>query len=214
MKRLFTVSLATLALFCLATPSFGQRLSAGPKVGVNFSTWSGDIEDVDTKTGFNVGAVFGIDLSEYFRLQIEGQYVQKGVKDSEQGLTAKIKVDYIEFLFPATLTIPTGSGAVTPRFFAGPSLAFEMNCTVTAEYQGSDDSASCSDGGLESKSVDFGLLIGAGLDVATGNSGAVFLDILYNLGLVNINDTPGGEDVSVKNRNIQIDAGYKFFFGG
>jgi hypothetical protein len=40
------------------------------------------------------------------------------------------------------------------------------------------------------------------------------LDAWYNLGLANINDDVDSSEFSVKNKTIQIMAGYRFFFGG
>lgn len=56
--------------------------------------------------------------------------------------------------------------------------------------------------GFKTKSVDFGVLFGV-----------VALDVLYNLGLSDINDVAGSE-TSLKNRNIQITIGYALLLGG
>ncbi len=43
-------------------------------------------------------------------------------------------------------------------------------------------------------------------------SGAITLEVLYDLGLSSIDDTPG-EDIDIKNKNLLVLAGYRFFFG-
>jgi len=205
-----------------AAPSFAQNMSAGVKAGVDFSNLGGDVEGLDSKTGFSAGAFLGLDLHEYFRLQFEGQYVQKGAKSSEAGGTLKWKLDYIEVMVPLTLTIPVQNSQITPRLYVGPAIAFEMTCKLSAEGDGMSADVNCDEvseltGGeiddIETKSIDFGVFFGGGVDFGLGN-GAITLDVLYNLGVTNINDTPGLEDESVKNKNLQILAGYRFFFGG
>ncbi|UCC71066.1 MAG: outer membrane beta-barrel protein [Gemmatimonadota bacterium] len=210
--------LAALFVALVATPSLAQMdLTAGVKAGVDFANLGADTDQLigvspDSKFGFSFGGFFGIQLHEYFMVQADGQYVQKGASFSEAGDEIDANVDYIEFMFPATLTIPT-QGNITPRVYAGPAIAFEVGCNISGEEGGASIEIDCETFGVETKSVDFGLFFGGGIDVSVG-SGAVMLDVLYNLGLTNVNDTPGEEDFDVTNQNIQIVAGYKFFFGG
>jgi hypothetical protein len=218
MKR-FTHILAAVALVVVFATSqaFAQDLRAGAKVGFGFSNFGGDTQELfgvkpDSKTGFAVGAFFGIDLHKYFRLQLDGQYVQKGGKFTEEGVDVKAKVDYFEFLVPFTLTIPT-EGSVTPRLFAGPAIAFESSCKLSGEEGGISVDVDCSTAGVESKSTDFGIFFGGGIDLAVG-PGALMFDVLYNLGMSNINDVPEADQYELKNKNIQILVGYAFLFGG
>jgi hypothetical protein len=164
------------------------------------------------KTGFSFGGFFGMDLHRYFRLQLDGQFVQKGAKFSEGGEEVKAKVSYFEFLLPLTLTIPT-EGTVTPRLYAGPALGFESSCKLSGEEGGVSVDVDCSTAGVQSKSTDFGIFFGGGLDLAAG-PGEIMFDVLYNLGLSNVNDTPGATQYELKNRNIQVLVGYAFLFGG
>ncbi|UCC71067.1 MAG: PorT family protein [Gemmatimonadota bacterium] len=221
MKRVYSVLPIALLVALAASPVQAQNLSAGPKLGIGFANQGGDVEDTDSKMGFSIGGSFGIQLHEYFRLQFEGQYVQKGLSEDVGGADADFNLDYIEFMVPAILTIPTGNGSITPRLYVGPALALEVSCDFSAEEDGVSASIDCdelseaTDGflpDLETKSIDFGVLFGGGLDIAVG-SGAITFDVLYNLGLTDINDIPGTTE-EIKNRNIQIVAGYRFFFGG
>ncbi|MEE8519819.1 MAG: outer membrane beta-barrel protein, partial [Gemmatimonadota bacterium] len=155
------------------------------------------------------------DLHEYFRIQFEGQYVQKGAEFTDEAVldvTAEISLDYIEFMVPFTLTIPTNS-AIAPRLYAGPALGIEVSCNLSVEGGGLDESADCDEDADASarKSTDFSVFFGGGVDIAVG-SGAITLDVLYDLGLSSIDDTPG-EDIDVKNKALLVLAGYRFFFG-
>ncbi len=227
MKRMVRISLAAVLLALLATPGFSQNLSAGIQGGIDLSDLSIDdpTEDVnlDPSLGFSGGAFLAIDLHEYFRLQFAGQYVQKGAEEEEavDGVSATVEFNlaYLELMVPATLTIPIENSPVTPRLFAGPAVAIELSCKISGEALGVSLDVDCEqfdiDGvALQTKSVDFGAIFGGGLDIAVGN-GAITLDVLYNLGLIDINDTPDpvAQEVSIKNRNIQFLAGYRFFFG-
>ena len=218
MKRfLLSSSLAVLLVAFVASPGLAQKLSAGVRGGVSIANLTGDdISDSSSKLGFVGGAFLGVDLHKYFRIQFEGQYVQKGAEDEEDGATVKINLNYIEFMVPFTLTIPTNS-AIAPRLYAGPALGIEASCSVSVEgtFLGEtlDESADCDDDADASarKSTDFSVFFGGGVDIAVG-SGAITLDVLYDLGLSSIDDTPG-EDFDVKNKNILVMAGYRFFFG-
>ncbi|UCC47275.1 MAG: PorT family protein [Gemmatimonadota bacterium] len=221
MKKSSSILVAALLVAFPASPGLAQNLSAGVKGGIDFANLGGDVEDTDSKFGLSAGASFGLQLHEYFRLQFEGQYVRKGMSIDEPDADIDFNLSYIEFMVPATLTIPIENSAFTPRFYAGPALAIETSCGISAEEDGLSLDIDCDElyeasGGylpdFETKTLDFGMFFGGGVDVALG-SGAITVDFLYNLGLTNINDIPGDPD-DVKNRNIQILAGYKFFFGG
>ena len=221
MKRLGSTALAILLATTLATPGIAQNVTAGVKAGVDFANLGGDFEQlIETntklKTGFSAGAFLGFDLSRLFRLQAELQYVQKGSKASEEDVEGTFKLDYMEVLVPLTLLIPIEGGAVQPRLYVGPSLAFEMSCKVKLEAGGMSQQFDCSDEeiGAPTLSPDYGVFFGGGIDIPAG-SGAVTLDVLYNLGLRDIADEdPTDPVISVKNNNIQILVGYGFRLGG
>ena len=221
MKKLGSPLLALLLPTVLVTPGFAQGVTAGVKAGVDFADLGGDFEDVieastDMKTGFSAGAFLGFDLHRLFRLQAEAQYVQKGAKASEEGVTGTFSLNYVEVLVPLTLLIPVEGAAVQPRLYAGPSIAFELDCKIKLEDTGVEVEFDCADPPVgvdidaETKSVDFGAFFGAGIDIPAG-PGAVTLDVLYNLGLADIDDSD--PVIDVKNRNIQILAGYGFAIG-
>jgi len=217
MKRFTRVlSVAVIALAFAEGPALAQNLRAGAKFGIDFADLGGDVQDTKIKTGFSAGAFFGADLGTMFRLGIDGQYVQKGAKADEGNVgleDLKIKLDYVEFMVPFSVLVPT-QGSFTPRFFAGPAVAFEASCKLAARVEGIPVDIDCDDEdiGLKTKSVDFGLFVGLGADVALG-TGAFTFDLLYNFGLSDINDVAELNE-SFKNKNIQITIGYALLFGG
>ncbi len=218
MKRfVLSSSLAVLLVAFVASPGLAQKLSAGVRGGISIADLTGDgVDSTSTKLGFVGGAFLGVDLHEYFRIQFEGQYVQKGSETSDEDATLKINLNYIEFMVPFTLTIPTNS-AIAPRLYAGPALGIEASCSVSVEgtFLGEtlDESADCDDDAdaAARKSTDFSVFFGGGVDIAVG-SGAITLDVLYDLGLTSVDDS-GVEAEEFKNKNLLILAGYRFFFG-
>ncbi len=219
MKRLtHIVAAVALALAMVTGQTNAQNMRAGINGGVDFAKLGGDIDDAlgvsaDTKTGFSVGAFFGVDLARMFRLQLNGQYVQKGTQFEEQGVKLEFKLNYIELLLPLTLLIPIENSAITPRLYAGPSVAFESTCKLKASFQGESEEVDCDSEEAEAptKSTDFGVFFGAGVDFGVG-PGQITLDVLYNLGLADINDFPD-DPTEIKNKNLQILLGYALLFG-
>ncbi len=222
MKKSSSILLAALLVAFVVTPGLAQNLTLGPKVGIGFANWGGDVEGTDSKFGLNIGGSFGIQLHDYFGLLVDVMYVQKGFAEQEDGVDVKTKLSYLEFMIPATFAIRIADSPVTPRLYVGPAFAIETGCKLTGEQGGGEIEIGCDEifefteglaPDLDTKSLDIGLFFGGGVDIAVG-SGALSLDILYNIGMTNINDVEGAEDVSIKNRNFEILAGYKFFFGG
>lgn len=218
MSKSWTGIVTAFLTLALAGQTSAQNLSAGAKAGVTFADLGGDFEQIietntDLKTGFSVGGFFGVDLHPLFRLQADAQYVQKGAKADLDGVAGKFKLAYIEILVPATLLIPVQGGTVVPRLYAGPAVAFELSCKVSGEEAGVSIDLNCDEEGVDAptKSVDFGVFAGVGLDIPAG-PGAISFDVLYNLGVSDINDFPDDPN-TVKNRTIQILAGYGFRFG-
>lgn len=203
MKRLGVFAAAAVLVCLLAVPAAAQNTSAGIQAGASLANLGGDLSgDLDSNLGFGVGAFFALDLSEYFRLQFQGQYVQKGAKDSD--FDEKINMHYIELLIPLTLTIPMDS-PIEPRLYAGPAIGLNMRCNFA-----NGQSVDCKD---ITSSIDYGIFFGAGTDYMVG-SGAIMLDVWYNKGLANVNDDTDSDTFSVKTQTWQFMAGYRFFLGG
>jgi hypothetical protein len=97
---------------------------------------------------------------------------------------------------------------VRPTFFAGPFVAFEASCNVSAEAAGVSVDVSCDDFGVERKSTDIGIVGGAGLEVDVGSVILTF-EGRYGMGLTNLADT-GFDDDSIKSRNLQGLVGVAF----
>ena len=125
--------------------------------------------------------------------------MMKGTEeDVDEG--EKLKLDYLEIPVLVKYMIPT-EGKISPCFFAGPAVGMLMS----AKY-GDEDVKDFT------KSIDFGVAFGAGVDVAMGEKGKLTFDARYTLGLANIVDEEGVDD-KVKNANISFMVGYSFPIG-
>jgi hypothetical protein len=140
-------------------------------------------------------------VSSRFDIQPEALVSVKGASFSEFSADADIEITYLEIpvLFRYGSPISTGTSL---KLFAGPSLAFKLNAEATGEFLGISEDQDIDD---EVESVDFGLVIGAGID-----SGRLTFDGRYTWGLMNIADTPVEDDVQVKNRTFSLLIGFRF----
>ncbi|OIQ22375.1 porin family protein [Lacinutrix sp. MedPE-SW] len=216
MKKLFTI--AAFAVLGITSVN-AQEVNFGAKAGVNFATITGDDTDgIDSKTGFHVGAVAEIMISEKFSIQPELVYSSQGAKDSEtetetfNGETvffkseAKRKSDYINLPIMAKFYVADGFSLE-----AGPQVGFLVNSEAELEYTESYEGETYSEKETVdlkdfTSSIDFGVNFGLGYKLDNGlNFGA-----RYNLGLSNINDGEGSDNFKNQNSVIQVSVGFFF----
>ncbi len=171
---------------------------------LNFASFGGsDASGLDTRTSFSVGGFVRVPMSPMWSFQPELEYAGKGAKASGGSTTGSIDLSYVEIplLFRvATPSTPAG------RLFGeiGPSIAFKVDCTISASSGGVSASSSCANAGQDAKSVDYGGIVGAGYEFPMGTYG-LSLGVRYNYGLAEI-----ASGSNVKNRNVQLVAGLRF----
>lgn len=195
---IFAVALCAL-LLAGAGQAHGQ--TAGVKAGILSSSLADDPDvGVSSRTGFGGGAWLQWMVGESWSVQPELLYLTKGA--SEEDGDGEFKPSYLQLPVLVQFHVPLDAN-LTPRVFAGPSLAFELACDVSFD----DESMSCEDFGTTTKSIDFGLVFGAGVDIPAG-SVVVTLDARYDLGLTNIVD----EDEDIADLEFKNQA-WEFFAG-
>jgi len=206
------VAIAFLCSAFLATDAFAQSraFDIGVKGGVNLATFRTDVEDFDSRTGFNVGLFTRISAGP-LALQPELLYSQKGAAFSfdipefdgfasvegvgadqtfpGSSLDVTFQVDYLEIPILAVLDLP--SGPLSPFLMAGPALGIKLNESVSVS--GFDDDF-IDDDEDEVNSIDFGLVLGGGLNVGLPTGQTVVFDARYTLGLTDLFDTPEFDD--------------------
>lgn len=208
----FTAPLATAALLLgLALPLTGQA-SFGVKAGMNIATLGGDdVGDVDSRTGLVVGGLVHYRLSDLLAVQPELLYSQKGAKFSEtlfgEPISGTFKLDYLEVPVLLRVDVPTGGPELRPSVHAGPTFALELSCKVSFSGFGESGTEDCdSDIDSDRRTVDLGMALGGGLDVAF-RGGTLLIEARYTLGLRTLDSSSNPEDV--KNRVWSITFGYR-----
>lgn len=207
MRKVLVMTAALFAFaFAGAQPAMAQQNMVGVKGGFLSSELSGDIEDdLARRSAVGFGAFLQVMVAPSVSIQPEALYLMKGANEDVGDGT--IEVDYIQVPILVQYHFPTPG--LSPRLFAGPSLAFEMGCDISEDGA----SQSCEDEGFDTKSADFGLVFGAGVDIPAGGV-VVTLDGRYDLGVTDLADVPEGvEGFEVKNRSLQFFAGVGFPFG-
>lgn len=218
MNKKWLSSLALAAVLVGAGPAAAQDVLLGVKGGLNVSDVKVDEDGtdvpVDTKTGLVAGAFAQIGLGDVFAVRPEALYSSKGGSVSDEGVDADISLDYIEIPVLLVARIPT-SGALRPNLFAGPVISFEASCEVSGSADGITVSGDCEEideeDPLLTKSTDFGVAFGGGLELDTGGA-VLLLDGRYTLGLSDINDIESAPE-SLKNRAWSFTAGVGFKIG-
>ncbi|MDZ7758430.1 porin family protein [Rhodohalobacter sp.] len=140
-------------------------VSFGLQAGMNISNFSGSDFEYEAKTGLTVGATLDISLPAIpFGIVSGVNYTQKGAKLEDEGVSGKIKVDYIEVPIMAKFQLGP-PGPITPHFLFGPYIGFNMN--AEAEF---DDGEFFAGGDISdfTKSTEFGGVAAVGLDFSLG----------------------------------------------
>ncbi len=229
LARIFGLSF----LMLISVGLVSAQLSLGVKGGLNLAKDHYDNEEINELTEFIPYAYFALpvelEISEFFALQAEPGFVQKGVKmveettfEYEPGMFQTMDLDArTKFNFVNLPILAKGKfGQENVKFFAlaGPEIAYALNgktkteMTVTngtiEDFKETED-IDFDEGGLDR--WDYGLIFGVGAEAKLG-PGWITLDGRYNLGLNNFNDN---EDVDTKmyHRGIGVLVGFKVPLG-
>jgi hypothetical protein len=147
-----------------------------------------------SRTAFAAGAFATFGLGRNFAIEPQVLYVEKGTKASAGGVTATLKLNYVEVPLLLKAVFPlAGSTRVAPNIFAGPAIAFRTTCNIKASNGSITAEQSCSDAALPVKSTDFILAFGGGLDV-----GPIALQVRYDFGLSKIGDVSQAADIKTQ----------------
>ena len=191
----------------LAIPApAASQVSFGMSAGVSLASLTGDDvpEELDMRTGLNVGGFVEFPLADIIWLAPGLYYIQKG--GSSDVPDGTIKIDYLEI--PLLLRVGvSGRDPIGINLFLGPTFAFEVGCkfdfpTVTGDC----DDLSNTGFSVETKSFDIGAAFGAGLSFGVSDNASINLTGIWDIGLMSIDDSQFDEDV--KNEAILINVGF------
>ena len=208
-KPLETVALA-LFTFTLALP-WPDAATAQTKLtvagGLNRATVAAEGFTItpESVNRLALGASVGIPMSERWGLHLGAGYSQKGFG---LGGSVTTKIDYLEITALAGVPFSISEGA-SVHLLAGPALAFKVSCQVSATFLGEEIDEDCGDDGP--KAMDLGLVGGARLEFGLSEKMGISVGALYNLGLLNMDDS--GSDETLKSRVMSLQAGIVYSIG-
>ena len=184
MKRILLVGVVLL----LMKATFAQRsVEFGLKGGVNFANLKDDANsNTESRTGFNVGGLAHIHVSEHFAVQPELVYSSQG---AEYG-NAKLRLGYVNIPVLGQYMFANGL-----RLQTGPQLGILASSdvkTVNSEVDIDDNF----------KNVDVAWSFGTSYLMKSG----LGIDARYNLGLTDISEAAP----DLKNRVWQVGLFYQF----
>jgi len=179
----------------------------GGFVGLSLSKAGGADVGGESKlvTGTAVGGFLTLGFSRVLALEPQILMVEKGIKSEEGGLSATIKLTYIQIPLLAKLRFPMGpEGRMTGVLFAGPGVAYRVGCRLKLAQGGNELAGGCdSDGEAESiRSFDSSMIFGLGADL-----GRTTVSLRYDLGLTKLDQSADANDI--KNRALILLAGVK-----
>ena len=198
-----------LSVSLLVPGSVQGQTSLSLQAGASLATLGGnDVDSADSRTGIKVRTSAILPLTTSLGLQLGAAYAEKGATEQEDGVDLAFDFDYLEIPLLLRLS-PAVAGTLSPHFTIGPTLSFRVACNASGKVEGIEISVDCDDAEFaDLKTIDFGAVAGAGLDIATPGSLSVSLDVLYNFGLTSISESD-----DVKNRAFSILAGITFPIG-
>ena len=183
-----------------------QEVKFGTKVGLNLSNFTGDLDDSDSKIGFNIGAFAEISLSDKFIFQPELLFSSQGAKfeESDNNFSSEETLKFNYLNMPLMIKF-----AASDKFALefGPQLGFLLSAKSKFEETFDGETFSEEVDIKDSvKSIDFGLNFGASFDVSEN----IMIGARYNLGLLDITDGEDDEDFNVQNSVFSFSVGYRF----
>ncbi|MFN2603707.1 MAG: porin family protein [Gemmatimonadaceae bacterium] len=202
---------------CIATAQRAGDMTIGVMAGVNYSKVSQDPESSDVsfeyKPGFVGGVFLGIQVNDWFSIEPEVLFSQKGSKVKGKGnnsaLEGSVRINYIEIPVLAKFWFPVSNPGVKPFIFGGPEVEFKVSCTAEGAILAVTGSEDCdkTDNEINLKSTDFGVTGGAGVQFRAGGQD-LRVDARYTFGLTDINDSSAASDNrEIKNRAFAVTVG-------
>ena len=194
MKKMILSAIVMVA----TTSAFAQHavgsLTVQPKVGLNIANMT-DSDGADPRIGLVAGAELEYQVSDWFSLAGGAVYSMQGAKASESGFSGTLKLDYINIPIVANFYVAKG---LALKFGLQPG--FNVSSKLSASGGGVSASTSLSNLGIDIKSFDLSIPVGASYEFNN-----IVIDARYNVGSTKLVD---GEDS--RNSVFQFTIGYKF----
>ena len=173
-------------------PILSGQTTVGLHGGLTRATFS-DLDatvEQDVQSGIRFGVSATVPVSGSLGLRFAGSYVQAGggfalpIFDFGPSVRAGLNLDYFRLSALARAALPMESSSVAVYFLAGPFAGFRTACSTSIAEEGVSISADCNEADVElSGTTDFGISGGAGVEVGVSDGMGVALEVLYDLGL-------------------------------
>lgn len=190
MKKLVLLAAVLLSSVGVFAQHEVGSINIQPKVGINIANLT-DAHGADARVGFVIGAESEYQLADIFSLTAGLLYSQQGAKDSEDGVDATVKLDYINIPILANVYVTKGLAVklgIQPGFNVNGKAKVEViGVEVETDYPGT-------------RSFEFSIPVGVSYEYANFQ-----LDARYNWGITKVID-----NLDFKNSVFQITLGYKF----
>jgi hypothetical protein len=184
-----------------------------PKGGVVLSNFKSSGNGVEGRTGYTAGLGFSIPVTadNFFAIQPELLYIQKGAKFNSSLSTTRVGDTYINYLeLPVLAKINFGGESFRLYVNGGPSISYALFGKTNNNDIEFGDGADVS----FNNRIDLGLQFGGGIGFKAG-PGDILLDARYGLGISNLLDQPvAGTDDELQNRVYAFTIGYAIPLGG
>jgi hypothetical protein len=210
-KMLFII-----ALFTTIGYSVQAQTMLIPKGGVTFSNLNTSESGVSGRTGFVAGLGLGIPVTadNFFVIQPEILYIQKGANFSTNGTTTRVGNTYINYAeLPVLAKINFGGESFRAYVNGGPSVAYALFGRTTQNGAVVDIKFGDDADVTFNNRIDLGLQFGGGIGFKAG-PGDILLDLRYGMGLSNLLNKPvAGTDTEAQNRAYALTLGYAIPLG-
>lgn len=172
-KKTTIISVITGILFLFGATAQAQVLPKfGVKAGLNYSTFN-NADGAEYKAGFLGGVYANINIpGSPAAIQPELLYAQYGA--NAEGTDGKLSVDYIQIPVLAKFGFGAPGVNIRPEVFFGPYAGFTINSEL-------EDAGFSVDADEVFKNSDFGVVVGAGLQVTKLN-----FELRYTAGLTDV----------------------------
>ncbi len=193
---------------CLSASFAQQRFSAGPRIGLNLSTFAGT-PGYSLRPGVTAGAFLMYSSLNHFGISGDVLFSQMGGTYSQPNVSFKERVNYLEI--PVALRyFLTLKGNFRPNVFFGPSLGVKLNAKRTNLIENNIAKPDF-DNSNNFRPLDLGLVAGFQLNFkGLGERERFLIDARYRYGLTDISID---DNATVNNSTITLTLGYGFGVG-
>ncbi|GAB3577303.1 hypothetical protein GCM10027578_44740 [Spirosoma luteolum] len=221
MRTLSVRGLLLLTAVCstLTVASAQQRFSAGPRVGINMSTFTKDASDYSFRPGVTAGAFLMYSSLNHFGISVDALYSQMGAKYSTTALDGntprevsfKQRINYLEVPVAFRYFLTKGGG-FRPNVFFGPSMSFLLNAkTNERPAQGLIPAIPEIDLTDYFRKLDLGAMAGVQFNFpGFGERQRFLVDARYRYGL---SDITVDNNANIHNSTVTLTLGYGFGVG-